>query len=214
MKDVVIYGAGCVGRLTEQIISDINDEARQYRVLGYIDDDTSKHKKDVFGLEVLGGLSWLKGRAEICLALGFSDPHQKYNAVGRIKDSGHSKIATLVHPSAWVSKRVDVGQGSIIYPGVHIDVDVNIGCFVLINKLCTVGHDTVISDFVTVSPGVNLGGTNTIGEGVEFGINSCSIQGIRFGSWSVIGAGATIINDVSAKTVVAGNPGKVLRKRT
>lgn len=213
MKDLVIFGAGSVGRLSEQIASDINQVKKVFNIIGYLDDNEKKHHTDIHDLPVLGGMKWLEEYPNTYIALGFSNPSQKFELIQRFNRANHQRFIQLVHPESWISKRVQIGSGTIIYPGVHIDVDVKIGDFVLINKLSTLGHDTSIGNFSTISPGVNLGGNNIIGDGVDFGINSCSLQSMAIGSWSVIGAGAVIIRDVPDHAVMVGNPGRVLRIR-
>ncbi len=211
MKDIIIYGAGSVGKLTEQIISDINKDKKQFNILGFLDDDKSKHNASVFDYKIFGDIEWLKTNNKVNVVFGFSSPSQKLNLIERLKEINHTKFVQLIHPKAWVSKRVEIGKGSIIYPGTHIDVDVKIGDFVLLNKLCSIGHDSILKNYSTISPGVNIGGFNYIEEGVDFGINACSIQNIKIGKWSTIGAGSVIIKNVEDRAVIVGNPGKVIK---
>jgi acetyltransferase-like isoleucine patch superfamily enzyme len=51
-----------------------------------------------------------------------------------------------------------------------------------------------------------------IGKNVWIGANSVILPGVKIGDNSVIGAGSTIIEDVPAYSVVAGNPGKIIRQ--
>ncbi len=213
MTDIVIYGAGSVGRLAEQIVIDINQVRDQFNLLGFLDDDKSKHNTIQHGTPILGDLQWLKHHPKTSVVIGFSNPKQKQQLYQRLTDSGHTLFTTLVHPNTWIANRVKIGNGSVIYPGVHLDVDVRIEKFCLINKLATVGHDTSLGAFTTISPGVNVGGYNQIGEGVEFGINSCSVQHLNIGKWSMIGAGAVIIRNVPDEAVMVGNPGKELKRK-
>lgn len=213
MTDIVIYGAGSVGRLAEQIVIDINQVSDQFNLLGFLDDDKSKHNTIQHGTPILGDLQWLKHHPEASVVIGFSNPKQKQRLYQRLTDAGHKLYATLIHPSTWISNRVKIGNGSVIYPGVHLDVDIELGRFCLINKLATIGHDTSLGAFTTISPGVNVGGYNQIGEGVEFGINSCTLQHLNVGKWAMIGAGAVIIRDVPEGAVMVGNPGKELKRK-
>lgn len=212
MQDLVIYGAGSVGRLAEQIIIDINKEQDRFNLLGFLDDDKTRHRTVQHGTPILGDIQWLAKHPGTSVVIGFSSTKQKQELHRRLKEFGHLHFATLIHPDTWIANRVDIGTGSIVYPGVHLDVDIRLGAFCLINKLSTIGHDTIIGDYSTVSPGVNIGGFNTIGRGVEFGINSCSVQRISIGDHATIGAGAVIIRDVEDNAVVVGNPGRVIRK--
>ena len=54
----------------------------------------------------------------------------------------------------------------------------------------------------------------TIGEGVWIGANATICGGVHIGDHSVIGAGAVVLKDVPADSVVAGVPARVLRKIT
>ncbi len=83
----------------------------------------------------------------------------------------------------------------------------------LLNKLCSVGHDTRICNFSTAAPGVNLGGNCVFGEGVEFGINSSTIQGVKIGAGAVIGGGAIVVRDIPDNSVAVGVPAKVVKQR-
>lgn len=212
MKNVVIYGAGSVGKMSQQIIEDINSKSKSFNILGYLDDNNEKWLSTFNEYIILGGVDWLKANPDIYVALGFSNPKQKKSLLDKLESINHEHYVTLIHPLAWISSRVRIGKGSIIYPGVHIDVDVNIGEFCLFNKLATVGHDTNIDSFVTLSPSVNIGGFNNIGKGVEFGINSASIQCINFGEWTIIGGGSMVIKDLPDNVVAAGVPAKIIRQ--
>jgi len=51
-----------------------------------------------------------------------------------------------------------------------------------------------------------------IGKNVWIGANSVILPGVKIGDNSVIGAGSTIIEDVPAYSVVAGNPAKIIKQ--
>jgi acetyltransferase-like isoleucine patch superfamily enzyme len=51
-----------------------------------------------------------------------------------------------------------------------------------------------------------------IGNKSWIGFNVCILKGIQIGEGAVIGAGSVITKDVSAWTLVAGNPAKVIRE--
>lgn len=208
MKDLIIYGCGSLGRVIEQIVFDINQHKNTWNLRGFIDDDENKHGNQVAGYPVLGGIEILKQHDNPALVMGFAAPSLRMRAVTKIFVTGHKEFATLIHPLAWISRRVEIGIGSIIYPGVHIDVDVKIGSHCIFNKLCTIGHDSVFEDFVTAAPGVNFGGNIHIGRGCDFGINSATIQGISVGENAVVGAGAIVIKSLPAECVAVGVPAK------
>ena len=51
-----------------------------------------------------------------------------------------------------------------------------------------------------------------IGKNTWIGANSVILPGVKIGDNSVIGAGSTIIENVPAYSVVAGNPGKIIKR--
>ena len=121
------------------------------------------------------------------------------------------KFATLVDPSALVSNRVDIGEGSIICAGTIITVDIKIGNHVIINLDCTIGHDDVIEDFVTIYPSVNVSGNVLIGECSELGTGMRIIQGKKVAPNTIIGAGAVVVKDCAESGTYVGSPAKRIK---
>lgn len=56
-------------------------------------------------------------------------------------------------------------------------------------------------------------GDTVIGHDVWIGNSARIMPGVKIGNGAIIGAGAMVASDVPAYAVVAGNPGRVLRKR-
>jgi acetyltransferase EpsM len=65
---------------------------------------------------------------------------------------------------------------------------------------------------VHVSPGAQLGGNVYVGEGAHIGIGASIKPGVKIGKWSVVGAGAVVVNDVPDGVTVVGVPAKILNK--
>ena len=122
------------------------------------------------------------------------------------------KFATIQDETAVVSKYAEVEQGTVIMPGVTINVDVQIGKHCIINTNASIDHDSIIEDYVHISPNVSLAGNVLVGEGTHVGIGATVIQGINIGKWCTIGAGAVVIRDVPNGATVVGNPGRVIKQ--
>lgn len=117
----------------------------------------------------------------------------------------------LVHPSARVSTRSDVGDGSIVCPGAQVASHTRIGRHVLINRGALIGHNVEIGDYVTIGPGANIAGFCRIGSGTYVGIGATILDRISVGAGSVVGAGALVRRDVPDHVVVVGARGMVVR---
>jgi len=213
MKDIIIYGSGSIGRLTEQIIHDINQYEKKWNIVGFIDDNDNLHKQKIANHTVLGGIEVLQKFDSISIVIAIGNTKSRLKLYELLKNDYTIDFPILIHPSAIIPQRVGIEKGTIIYPGVIIDVDVKIGRFNILNKLVTIGHDTKVGGFCILSPGVKIGGNVIIEDGVEMGINSCTIQNLRIGAWSIIGAGGAVINEISPYTVNVGVPTKSIKNR-
>lgn len=115
-------------------------------------------------------------------------------------------------PSVILSKRVSIGEETIICAGTIATVDISIGKHVIINLDCTLGHDDVIGDFVTAYPSVNVSGNVVVGECCELGTGTQVIQGKRIVKNTIVGAGAIVIRDIKESGTYVGSPArKMLR---
>ncbi|MEN5058266.1 acetyltransferase [Sphingobacterium kitahiroshimense] len=144
---------------------------------------------------------------EVVIAIGNNKIRQKL-----VSNYANFKYYILIHPHANVSKRVILGEGTVVMAGATLNVDANIGKHSIINTNASVDHDCVLGDFVHISPNAALAGNVSVGEGTHIGIGATVIQGIKIGKWCTIGAGAVIIRDIQDGSTVVGNPGRIINK--
>lgn len=92
---------------------------------------------------------------------------------------------------------LEVKEGLIVCPGTILTTNIKLGKHVILNLNCTVGHDCVIGDFVTVSPGANISGNVTIGDNCYIGTNAVIRESISICNDVIIGAGAIVVKDIT-----------------
>lgn len=195
MKDILIIGAGGIGRETAWIIEEINEVKPTWNLLGYIDENSEIHGKELNGYKVLGGLEVLEKLEEKpYVVVAIANCSVKKSIVTKLGEKYN--FATIIYPTVKVSKFIQIGQGTIIYPGVTLTVNTKIGNHVLISGNCGIGHDTVIGDYSSVLWGSNFSGYDTVGESCFIGVGSKVIQGIDISKENKISAGITVIEDV------------------
>ncbi|MDH5424071.1 MAG: acetyltransferase [Gammaproteobacteria bacterium] len=122
--------------------------------------------------------------------------------------SKDAKLVNIIHPSAVMSRYVTLGIGSVVMPKAVINVDAVLGNSCIINTGATIDHDCSLGDGVHVSPGANIAGGVVIGNCAWLGIGSSVRQLVNIGEHTVVGAGAVVVNDIEAHTVVTGVPAK------
>lgn len=206
-KTLVFVGGGAVARCALSIMKHMRDTS--WSEVAYIDSRETDLTAEAIYLGDLDGYTELKG-AEYLVTV--ANPVTRKRLVDKLTSIGVTSFATVIAPTACIGDRTVIEGGALIYPGVTIDPDVVIGPHAIINKHVTIGHDSVIDGFVTVAPGVGLGGTLRVAECVEFGIGSCTIQGLYIGRNAVIGAGAAVIRDVEPETVNVGVPARPIAR--
>lgn len=214
MKELYIIGAGGFGRETAWLTERINQEKQTWEIRGFIDDNESLWGTVCGGYPVFGGLKYLqKSDREVWCVCAVGNAAVRKKIIGRLHGISHIRFATLTDPKTEISGQVSIGEGSIICAGNIITVDVCIGSHNIINLDCTVGHDAVLNDFVTLYPSVNVSGQVKIGECTEIGTGANIIQGRRIGDRTVIGAGAVVIGDIDSDCTAVGSPARVVKRQ-
>lgn len=213
---IVIFGAGGFGREILQVLLDINRsciDSPPWKPLGFIVDEQYVEDRTVNGLPILGGPDWLTENTNVSVVLAIGSPVARKRTAKRLVEVHPSRYATLIHPKAWVGDYVSVGYGSVVCAGALITTNISIGAHVQINIGCTIGHDAVLDDFVTLNPSVNVSGNVQLGEGVEVGTRSVLIPYANVGEWSVLGAGTVATKALPPNVTAVGAPAKVIKEK-
>lgn len=125
------------------------------------------------------------------------------------------KYAKVISELAYINKKAEIGDGSIIAPGAIITTNAKIGEHVIVNISATISHDAKIGNFVTISPGAHIAGRVTIGDGVFIGIGAVISNDVKIADGCVVGAGAVVLDDITAEnSVVVGIPAKVVKQNS
>ncbi len=213
-KTIIIIGAGGFAREVLDIFDACNDAGDHYDVLGYVVEPAFGTPGTlVSGKPVLGGLDCLRDRyRNVSVICGVGSPELRRRLVMETGKYG-ARFCSLIHPSVQMSRRNSIGSGVVIAAGCILTNHIRLGDHVQVNLDCTIGHDAVFGDFVTVAPGTHISGAVKIATGSSIGTGVNIINRLVIGEWSVIGAGTTVIRDVPPNSTVVGVPGKVVKQR-
>ena len=121
-------------------------------------------------------------------------------------------FATIIHPSARISSKSAVGEGTLLSVGVIVAAHTHLSRHVLVNRGALIGHHTEIGDYVSIQPGANIAGACRIGEATYIGMGAIVIDHITIGAHSVIGAGAVVTTDVPDHVLVTGVPARIVKE--
>lgn len=211
MKNIVIIGAGGFGREVKTLIDSINNQTPTYRFLGFYDDGFKKGQI-INGCPVLGGILDINAiniQCSVVIAVG--DPQTKQGLYEKIKNS-NVDFPNIIHPNVLLSDDfVEIGMGNIICASCIITCNINIKDFVILNLMCTVGHDTIISSFSSFMPSVNISGDVLIHEKVYVGTGAKIINQLEIGANTIVGAGAVVSKSLPENCTAVGIPAKPIK---
>jgi sugar O-acyltransferase (sialic acid O-acetyltransferase NeuD family) len=212
MKDIVICGAGGMGREALWLIKSINAQEPTWRVLGFIDDNEALWGKEINGLKILGGDDWLSnynGQIYVTCAIGKSAIRKVvYEKVSRF---ANVKLATLIDPSVRVDRTVSIGEGSIICYQCIVTIDIRIGKGVLMNTGASVGHDAIVGDYCIFHTKSMAAGNTKFGECCEIGSGAFVLQGKKIADNTVIAPLSSVLLDINETGIYAGNPARRMK---
>lgn len=208
-QKLLIIGAGSVGKF---IAYNINQFNQRFDIIGYLDDDVTKHNTVIAGFSVLGSVEKLQefSGEDIAIVWGIAFPSIKKKLYDQFQNLNFY-FPNFIAKDAWVSDAVTFGKGCIVYPGTTINYESIIEDFVVINMNCSLGHNSSIQSFSSLAPGVNLGGNTTLGCCVEMGIGSSTVQGITIGDDAIVGGQAMVVSNISNADIVVGIPAKSIK---
>ena len=204
---VVIVGAGGFGREVLDIIEAINAAGGSLVFLGFVDDGEVDHELlRRRGAKLLGPTSALGDiDAGYVIGIGNGDVRRK---IAAMLDSVGAAAATLIHPAATIGGDSHLSPGCVVAAGARVTTNVHLGRHTQLHVNSTVGHDSLLHDFVSVYPGATVSGSVTLAEGVTVGTGANVLPGLTVGADAFVGAGAVVTRDVASTSIVVGSPAK------
>lgn len=172
-------------------------------------DDVLATGMEVVGYPVVGCSAqiseFVRDDTELVVAIGNNRRRvELLENVGRVG----GRCATVIHPSAYVSRTAAMSEGVVICAGsvVNTRTEIRRGC--IVNTSATIDHDCVLGTGVHVSPGANLAGSVVVEDLVWIGLGATVKSGVTIGTAAIVGASAAVIADVKPDETVVGVPAR------
>lgn len=115
-------------------------------------------------------------------------------------------LAVLIHPQAAVSASAVIGGGSVVMAGAVINAEAQIGAGCIVNTCASVDHECVLGDYVHMAVGSHLCGAVTVGSRTLVGAGATVINNLHICRDCTVGAGAVVIRDITAAGTYVGVP--------
>ena len=196
MERIIVLGRGGHSRS----VVDVIERQNVYEIAGYIVNEETCVAENadypIVGKDNDLQSIWKGGIGNVTVGIGFMGKSSlRRKLYQQLKRIGYV-LPIICDPSAIVSSKVQIGEGTFIGKGAIINAGVKIGKMCIINSGAIIEHDCRIDDFSHVSVGTVLCGEVKVGKETFIGANATIIQGRTIGDTCVVGSGAVVRKDI------------------
>lgn len=209
MKDLVLYGAGGMGREIVRVVERINNVDKSnpvYNLLGFIDDAFPNGGTTKLNVPILGDMNWLlnhKSQVVCSCTIGF--PELRKKIIERLI-ANDVKLETLIDPSAVIDRSTVMGKGCVIQNLVAISTNVTLGDGVFLNSGVGLGHDAVVGNYCVIHTRACVSGACKLGNEVLIGGMAFLNPKVRVQDNAIVAPLSAVYGIVRKNTKVIGNP--------
>ena len=207
MKQLIVVGAGGLGREVFQYAQDLLGSDAETEVLGFLDDNPAALAGDPLEGKILGDTANFSVEPQHRFVIGVGDPALRHALAAQIATRG-GLFTRVIHPLAYVASTARVDDGCVLAPYVFVGAGARVGPHVVLNVRVSVGHDAMLSEHCVLSPHCVVGGGTRLGRGVFMGSSVTIVPQRTLGSGCKIAAGAVVLQDVPGGALAVGNPAK------
>ena len=143
-KKLIILGSGGYGHTVADVAEQLG-----YNIL-FLDDSFPDHPLSSFVDYIGEGVEFIPA---------FGNNAFRLEWVNRIEESG-GQLATLIHPTAYVSPTATINPGTVILPHAIVNTDVEVGKGCIINLGAILDHGCILEEGVHVCLGAIVKGEN------------------------------------------------------
>ena len=206
MKQLVIIGAGGMGRTFLSWIKESKGYGTEFEIKGFIDDNIKALESFDDYPPIIGMITGYDPGEDdvfICAVGGKS----RIECIDKILMK-HGKFINIIHNTARIDSHARIGIGNTIGPYVSIGADAKVGDFNLIQNFAIIGHDVVIGNGNRLDTRVLCVANVIIGNGATVHSSSVIGYGVTVEDNSTVGACSFVIRRVKSGTTVFGNTAK------
>lgn len=210
MKDIVIFGAGGLGREVACLIKRINAVQPEWNLVGFYDDGVAAGTTNEYGTVLGNSQDLASANKKLSVTIAIGSPKTVKKIVETLSVNRNLNYPNLISPDFSISDpdNYSIGKGNIIQRNCTFSCNVHIGNFNILNTGIGIGHDARIGNYDSFMPAVKISGEVTIGDCNFFGVGSIVLQQLKIGNGIKLGAGSVLMRRAKDDTLYMGNPAK------
>lgn len=209
-RELLLVGAGGFGREAAEAVRAVNAARPTWDLLGFLDDDATKHGTLIGGVCVLDEVAAFEQypNAQLVLCPVRPDNYVARRLLADRLGLEDERYATIVHPTATVGTTCELGAGSVLLAHVDLTADVVVGRHVIAMPQVILTHNVRVDDYATLAAGVRVGGGCHIGRGAYIGAAACVREALAVGESAMVGMGSVVVRDIPAERLWSGTPAR------
>ena len=208
MKNLVIIGAGGMGRTVYGIALESIGYGSEYVIKGFVDDDLMALTGFPNYPPIVGTISDYKPMEDDVFVCSIGGASRKKVIMSLLAKG--AEFINIIHQLARIRTNVKMGAGNIICPYVSIGADAKMGDYNLIQPFTTIGHDVTIGNYNRIDTHVTCVGGIVVGNEVDIYSSAVINHKVVIEDGAHVGACSFVIKKVKAGTTVFGIPAKKL----
>lgn len=209
MKELIIVGAGGMGRTMFDLARESIGYNESFTIKGFIDDNRDALNNFTNYPPLVGTIKEYVPRLNDVFVCSIGGPSRKGCMEAIIGRGG--EFISLIHKTARIGNNVRMGKGNMVGAFTTIAADARIGDYNFIQSLTIIGHDVVIGDWNRIDSMVMLIGGISIGNHNMIHTQAVLNHNVHVGDDAKISACSFVISNVESGTTVFGNPARRLK---
>ena len=208
MKNLVIIGAGGMGRTIFSNAIESIGYKESFVIKGFIDDNLAALEGYPNYPPVIGTIRDYQPESNDVFVSSIGGVARRPCMEEIISRGG--EFMELIHKTARIYTNAKLGKGNFVGAYTVIGNDAIVGDYNMIQSYTVIGHDARIGSWNRIDTHVTCVGGIVIEDEVNIHTSAVINHGVTVGSSAHIGALSFVIRKVKAGTTVMGNPAKKL----
>lgn len=209
MKDLIIVGAGGMGRTIYDMARENSDFEKEYVIKGFIDDNLNSLDGFKNYPPILGKISDYEIQPNDIFVCSIGGNSRRACMESIILRGGD--FFSMIHPTSRIGTNVHLGKGCYVGAFTTIASDAYIDDYNFIQSHTIIGHDVHIGKWNRIDSYVLCVGGIKIGEGCMIHTNAVLNHNVEIGNGAHVGACSFVVNSVPEGATVFGNPARRLK---
>lgn len=206
MKQLIIIGAGGMGRTLYSSALDSVGYGETFMIKGFVDDNL--HAMDGFDNypPIVGSIRDYQPEPDDVFVSSIGGESRRPCMEDMI--SRGAEFLSLIHKTVRINTNAKLGKGNFIGAYAVIGNDAQIGDYNMIQAYTVIGHDAKIGSWNRMDTHVTCVGGIIIEDEVNIHTSAVINHGVTVGTGAHVGALSFVIRKVKPGTTVMGNPAK------